>query len=86
MTPMWRVVCTGQGALRRRIVDRGPMHAEKARAEGFAKFLGETGLYESVELVSSQTSAGTEIAGQRAKAADTSATGPSMDELSKLFD
>jgi len=63
----------------RRVVDRGPMHPQKARAESFANYLRATGLYESVELVSSE-----------ARALDTAASQtqakPSLDDLSGLFD
>lgn len=54
MASLWRVVCTGPGpsGRQRRRVDRGPLHPERDRAERFAAFLRATGLYESVEVVS----------------------------------
>jgi hypothetical protein len=52
MSAMWRVVCVGPGPMdrQRRVVDRGPLHSHKARAEAFANYLRDTGMYESVEL------------------------------------
>ena len=52
---MWRIVCIGPGPLdrERRIVDRGPLHADRQRALSFAEFLRATGLYESVKVVGS---------------------------------
>ena len=72
----------------RRIVDRGPMHPQKARVESFANYLRATGLYESVELVSSEaraldTAAGGALA--KASVADASSE-PSLGDLSGLFD
>ena len=51
---MWQIVCIGPGPLGRvrRVVDRGPLHADKSRAQWIARYLRETGLYESVTVVS----------------------------------
>lgn len=49
---MWRVVCMGPGpqANVRRVVDRGPLLPEEARARHWAAFLAATGFYERVTV------------------------------------
>ncbi len=49
---MWRVVCVGPSPRDRirRVVDRGPLHQQKSRAEAYAGFLRATGLYETVTV------------------------------------
>jgi hypothetical protein len=72
----------------RRVVDRGPLHSQKGRAESFANYLRDTGLYESVEVVSSQAPTGEAISVEtRGQATPIAAVpDPTLDELSKLFD
>jgi len=91
MSAMWRVVCIGPGPMdrQRRVVDRGPLHAHKARTEAFANYLRKTGPYESVELVSSESPTGDAIAvksHEHAPPPNPAAANPTLDELSKLFD
>lgn len=52
---MWQVVCVGPGPEDkvRRVVDRGPLHPDKTRADSIAEWLKKTGLYETVTVVAS---------------------------------
>ena len=90
MSSMWRVVCKGPGPLdrHRRVVDCGPLHPQKDRAEWFATFLRGTGLYESVVLVSTGVPDDADVAPPppRANAKTAGPLSESMDDLSKLFD
>jgi hypothetical protein len=60
---MWRVVCAGPGVndSPRRVVDHGPLHMDRARAQAIADWLASTGLYESIKVVSSSLGGAADI-------------------------
>lgn len=89
---MWRVVCIGPGPLDRvrRVIDRGPLHADKAKVTSMANLLRSTGLYESVKVEGSSVKAAAVAAPDPFDvASETPFAAPkekSLDDLSALID
>lgn len=91
---MWRIVCVGPGPLDhvRRVVDRGPLHPDRARANQIADFLRATGLYESVKVVGSTVkaaavaSADPDFSFNPADGPGAASAGKSLDDLSSALD